>query len=140
MNFPVWELEFGGGLLIAIVAITHVFIAHFAVGGGLLLVVTEHWAYRNEDVALLGWLKRHSKFFALLTLVFGAITGVGIWFTIGLVHPTATSTLIRTFVWAWAIEWVFFFVEIADADHRHLLWVDFQARPPHIHQFVRAFP
>ncbi|MEK7704456.1 MAG: c-type cytochrome [Myxococcota bacterium] len=113
MNYPVWQLEFGGGLLIALVAIIHVFVSHFAVGGGLFLVVTEQRAYRAEDAAMLGWLRRHAKFFALLTVVFGAVTGVAIWFTIGLVHPAATSSLIHIFVWAWAIEWVFFFVEIA---------------------------
>ena len=34
MNFPVWQLGFPGGLLIAAVAVLHVFISHFAVGGG----------------------------------------------------------------------------------------------------------
>ncbi|HEU4522371.1 MAG TPA: c-type cytochrome, partial [Thermoanaerobaculia bacterium] len=58
---------------------------------------------------------RHSRFFVLLTVVFGAVTGVGIWFTIGLVHPAATSSLINTFVWGWAIEWAFFLTEIAAA-------------------------
>ncbi len=62
--------------------------------------------------ASMDWLKRHTKFFVLLTLVFGAVTGVGIWFTIGLISPEATSNLIHIFVWAWAIEWVFFLVEI----------------------------
>lgn len=115
MNYPVWELELGGGLLIALVAVIHVFVAHFAVGGGLFLVVTEQVAARRQDAALLGWLRHHTKFFTLLTLVFGAVTGVGIWFTIGLVQPTATSALIHVFVFCWAIEWVFFFVEIAAA-------------------------
>ena len=115
MNYPVWELELGGGLLIALVAVTHVFVSHFAVGGGLFLVASEARAARRGDVAMLAWLRRHTKFFTLLTLVFGATTGVGIWFTIGLVHPVATSALIHTFVWGWAIEWVFFFVEIAAA-------------------------
>ena len=115
MNYPIWEIELGGGLLVALVAITHVYVAHFAVGGGLFLVVTEHRAARRGDVPMLAWLRRHTKFFALLTLVFGAVTGVGIWFTIGLVHPVATSALIHTFVFGWAIEWVFFFVEIAAA-------------------------
>jgi mono/diheme cytochrome c family protein len=115
MNFPVWELELGGGLLVALVAVTHVFVSHFAVGGGLFLVVTEARARRLRDLELLGWLTHHSKFFALLTLVGGALTGVGIWFTIGLVHPTATAALIHIFVWGWAIEWVFFFVEITAA-------------------------
>jgi cytochrome bd-type quinol oxidase subunit 1 len=71
---------------------------------------------------MLGWLRRHSKFFALLTLVFGAVTGVGIWFTIGLVHPSATLALVRTFVWVWGVEWVFFVDEIAAAIIYHKTW------------------
>lgn len=115
MNYPVWHLGFPGGMLIAAVAVLHVFVSHFAVGGGAFLVLTERRAYLREDASLLAYVRQHSKFFALLTVVFGAVTGVGIWFTIGLVSPEATSSLIHTFVWGWAIEWVFFFVEIAAA-------------------------
>ncbi|MBI2212107.1 MAG: c-type cytochrome [Acidobacteria bacterium] len=114
MNYPIWDVP-APGLLIALVAIVHVFVAHFAVGGGLFLVWTERKARRDGDDELLGYVRRHSRFFVLLTLVFGAITGVGIWFTIGLVHPAATSSLINTFVWGWAIEWVFFLTELAAA-------------------------
>ncbi len=115
MNYPIWQLGFPGGLLIAAIAVLHVFISHFAVGGGAYLVLTERRAYAQNDSELLGYVRHHSKFFALLTVVLGAVTGVGIWFTIGLVSPEATSSLIHTFVWGWAIEWVFFFVEIASA-------------------------
>ncbi len=115
MNYPVWQFGFPGGLLIAAMAVLHVFISHFAVGGGAYLVLTERRAYARNDLELLGYVRHHSKFFALLTVVLGAVTGVGIWFTIGLVSPEATSSLIHTFVWGWAIEWVFFFVEIAAA-------------------------
>ena len=115
MNYPVWDVAFGAGLLIAIVAIVHVFISHFAVGSGLFLVVTEMKARRKQDTALLGWLKRHTKFFVLVSVVLGAVTGVGIWITIGLIAPTATSDLIDIYVWAWAIEWVFFLLEITAA-------------------------
>jgi hypothetical protein len=114
MNYPIWDLP-ASGLLIAAIAIVHVFISHFAVGGGLFLVVTERKARREGDAELLSFVKLHTRFFVLLTLVLGAMTGVGIWFTIGLVHPQATSALINTFVWAWAIEWTFFVVEIAAA-------------------------
>ena len=42
MNYPVWDLgALGGGFWIALVAVTHVFVSHFAVGGGLWLVLTE---------------------------------------------------------------------------------------------------
>ena len=116
MNFPVWDVPLlGGSLLIAVIAILHVFVAHFAVGGGLFLVWTEARAYRTGDEPLLRYVRAHSRFFVLLVLVFGAVSGVGIWWIIALVSPSATSTLIHSFVWAWAIEWVFFFVEIAAA-------------------------
>lgn len=115
MNYPVWDVSFGAGLLMALVAVLHVFVSHFAVGGGLFLVLTERKARRNQDAALLGWLKKHTKFFVLVTVVYGAISGVGIWFTIALISPLATANLIHIFVWGWAIEWVFFFLEITAA-------------------------
>ena len=113
MNYPVWELTTaGGGLLIALMAVFHVYIAHFAVGGGLFLVLLEKKAYAERSDELLGYLKRHTRFFLLLTMVFGGITGVGIWFTIALLNPAATSSLIHTFVFGWATEWVCFVGEI----------------------------
>ncbi len=113
MNYPIWELEsVGGGTLVAIIAIAHVLIAHFAVGGGLFLVLTEMKARKNNDTAMLAYVRSHTKFFLLLTMVFGGLSGVGIWFIISLVSPAATSTLIHSFVFGWATEWVFFIGEI----------------------------
>ncbi len=114
MNYPVWDVP-ASGLLIAAIGILHVFISHFAIGGGLFLVLTERKARREGDTALLGYVRAHSRFFAVLTLVVGAISGVGIWFTIGMIQPQATATLITTFVWLWAIEWTMFVTEIAAA-------------------------
>ena len=102
----------GGGLLIAVMAVIHVYVAHFAVGGGLFLVLTEMKGYRENSQPILGYTRKHSKFFLLLTMVFGGLTGVGIWFTISLLNPGATSTLIHTFVFGWATEWVCFVGEI----------------------------
>jgi mono/diheme cytochrome c family protein len=127
MNYPIWELP-APGLLIAAVAIVHVFISHFAVGGGLFLVLAERKARAEGDEALLGFVRSLSRFFVLLTLVLGALTGVGIWFTIALVHPQATSTLVTTFVWGWAIEWTFFAVEIAAAMVYYYGWDRLDAR------------
>ena len=123
MEYPFFEVPLlGGGLLIGVVAIFHVFVSHFAVGGGLYLVLTERKAYKEKNNAVLEYVKRHTLFFVLITLVFGAISGVGIWFSIGLVHPMATSALIHAFVWGWAIEWIFFFVEIAAAFIYYYSW------------------
>ncbi|MBK7047294.1 MAG: cytochrome C [bacterium] len=113
MNYPSWELmATGGGFWIALVAITHVFVSHFAVGGGLWLVLTEQRALRKRDDQLLAYVKGHAHFFLLLTMVFGGLSGVGIWWTIALLSPGATSELIHTFVFGWAAEWVCFAAEI----------------------------
>jgi cytochrome bd-type quinol oxidase subunit 1 len=113
VNFPFWQIpEIGGSFLIALIAITHVYVSHLAVGGGLFLVLTERKAHLDGDNQLLAYVKRHTRFFLLLTMVFGGISGVGIWFIIALVQPQATSSLIHNFVFGWAIEWTFFIGEI----------------------------
>jgi len=113
MNYPVWDLTtYGGGFLIALVAVVHVLVSHFAVGGGLFLITLEKKAYKEDDAGLLDYVKKHSKFFMLVTMVFSGMTGVGIWWTIALLNPAATSSLIHTFVFGWAAEWVFFVTEI----------------------------
>lgn len=116
MNYPVWYLpETGGGFLIALIAILHVYVSHFAVGGGLYLIYAEKLGLRKKSPQILKFTKDHARFFLLITMVFGSITGVGIWFIIALVNPAATSLLIHNFVFGWAAEWVFFTVEIAAA-------------------------
>jgi hypothetical protein len=50
------------------------------------------------------------------------VSGVGIWFAIGLTHPEGTSTLIHNFVFGWAMEWVFFLVELATAAVYYYTW------------------
>ncbi len=113
LHYPVWELGvFGGGFWIALIAVFHVYIAHFAVGGGLFLVLTEIKGYRENSQEILDYTKKHAKIFLLISMVFGSITGVGIWFAIALLSPAATSTLIHYFVFGWATEWVFFLGEI----------------------------
>lgn len=113
MNYPIWELySISGGSLIALIAVTHVYISHLAVGGGLFLWLTDIKGYREQSPEVHAYLKKHIWFFLLLTMVFGGISGVGIWFIIALVSPAATTTLIHNFVFGWAIEWVFFIGEI----------------------------
>lgn len=123
MNYPVWEVPLiGSPWVVGIIAIFHVMISHFAVGGGLYLAVAERKALKEGRLDWLPLLEKHSKFFLLLTGVFGAVSGVGIWFAIGLIHPEATSTLIHNFVFGWAIEWVFFIVELSAAAVYYYSW------------------
>lgn len=123
MNYPVWEVpHIGSGWVIGIIAIFHVMISHFAVGGGFYLPLAEQKALREGRRDWLEVLRRHSKFFLILTGVFGAVSGVGIWFAIGLAHPEATSALIHNFVFAWATEWVFFLVELSTIAVYYYSW------------------
>jgi cytochrome bd-type quinol oxidase subunit 1 len=123
MNYPLWEIPYlSGALVIASIAILHVFVSHLAIGASLLLVLTERKAYREGDERILTYARQNARLLILLSLVLGALTGVGIWFSISLVQPSATSTLIHLFVWAWAIEWVFFFVEIVAAFVYYYAW------------------
>ncbi len=116
MHYPWWYVPvITAPMLIAAVSIVHVLVSHYAVGGGLFLAVETAHAYHTKDREYLAYLKGHTKFFVWLTVVFGAITGVGIWWTIGLASPLATEVLIRTFVFGWATEYVFFVLEITAA-------------------------
>lgn len=116
-DFPTIEVPFlSGGIVIAIIALTHVVIAHFGVGVGFLLHALER---RNPDPAALG---AHERAIRILihvlvygNFVVGALSGVGIWFAISIFSPEATRHLISKFVWLWATEWVFFALEIAVA-------------------------
>lgn len=114
MFYPVWEVPvIGNGLVIGIIASLHVFISHFAVGGGAFFALTEQLAYNNKDEKIYNYLEKHAKTFLLVTSVFGAISGVGIWWAIGLSNPAATQVLIQNFSLYWASEWVVFAIELA---------------------------
>jgi mono/diheme cytochrome c family protein/cytochrome bd-type quinol oxidase subunit 1 len=128
MNYPFWDVGIGYGILMAIVAVLHVFVSHFAIGGGLYLVIAETAARQKNDTERLNFLQRLSKFFVLVTVVIGALTGVGIWFIIGLLNPAGTEVLIHNFVWGWATEWTFFLIEICAAILYFYGWQRMSAR------------
>ncbi len=123
MHYPWWHVPFlTSPMLIAIVSVLHVIVSHYAVGGGLFLAVETSYAYRTRNQGYLAYLKDHAWFFILVTVVYGAITGVGIWWTIGLASPLATETLIHTFVFGWGMEYVFFVLEIVSAFIFYYYW------------------
>ena len=122
-EYPLWEVpRLGGGMVVAFIATTHVLLAHFSVGAGIILPFAERRARRADHQALLLFLKRFSKAILIVGFIFGAVTGVGIWFSISIVATRATSMLIHNFVWFWAIEWVFFLVEIIAGYAYYATW------------------
>lgn len=123
MNYPVWDVPFiGSGWVIGGIAIFHILISHFAVGGGFYLPMAERKALRENRADWMEVIRGHAKFFLVLTATFGAVSGVGIWFAIGLANPESTSTLIHNFVFGWAIEWCFFIIEITAAGAYYYTW------------------
>lgn len=134
MHYPFWSVPLlTAPMLIAVVAVLHIFVSLYAVGGGLFLAVEVGHAYRTGNREYLEYLKGHAKFFILVTMVWGSITGVGIWWTISLASPLATEFLIRTFVFAWAAEYVFFAIEIVSA---FLFWYGWGRLEPKAHLVV----
>ncbi|MDR0609668.1 MAG: cytochrome ubiquinol oxidase subunit I [Planctomycetaceae bacterium] len=123
MYYPWWYVSgLTAPMLIAIIAVVHVFVSHYAVGGGILIALENQFAVKTGDKPYRDYWHQHARFFVLLTVAFGAITGVGIWWTIALASPLATEMLIRTFVFGWAIEWVFFIIEIVAAFLMYYFW------------------
>ncbi|MGL6195977.1 MAG: c-type cytochrome [Thermoguttaceae bacterium] len=134
MHYPWWYVPIlTSPMLIAFIAVVHVIVSHYAVGGGILIAIENSHALRKNDSKYRDYWKKHTQFFVLLTVAFGAITGVGIWWTIGLASPLATEMLIRTFVFGWAIEWVFFVVEIVAAFAIYYYW---DRLPPKTHKII----
>lgn len=122
MDYPIWDVGIGGGVLMAIVAISHVIVAHFAIGGGLVIAVTETLSVKRNDFELRELARRGSLTLILISTVYGAISGVGIWVVAGLISPGAISSLIHNYVWGWAIEWTFFAIEIVAALIYYVTW------------------
>jgi len=114
LEYPIFELPMlGGGMLIAGIAIFHVFIAQFSIGAAFLVALAERRAIRDGDADTRRFLRQYARMILLVPYVLGTMTGVGVWMAISVVNPRATSALIHLFVWAWASEWVLFIVEVA---------------------------
>ncbi len=123
MNYPVWDVPIlGSAWVIGAIASFHVLVSHFAIGGGFYLPMAERKALREGRADWLEVIKSHSRFFMVLTAAFGTVTGVGIWFAIGLGSSEGTSTLIHNFVFGWAIEYTFFLIEVTSAMVYYYTW------------------
>jgi cytochrome d ubiquinol oxidase subunit I len=139
MHYPWWFVPFlTAPMLIAVVSVLHVIVSHYAVGGGIFLAVETRFAYRTHNRNYLAYLKDHAWFFILVTVVYGAITGVGIWWTIGLASPLATETLIHAFVFGWGMEYVFFLLEIVSAFIFYYFWGRLEARTHQVIGWIYA--
>ncbi len=119
-DYPVFEMPvIGLRLLMAIDAITHVYMSHGgAVGGSIVLVIAAYYAHRKNDLKLYDLIRRILMVFFIATTAVGALTGIGIWIHANIINPNGIGSLIRVFFWKWFIEWIIFNLELVFV----LLW------------------
>ena len=113
------------GIVIGGIAIFHVFLAQFAVGGGILLCYFQWLAMTGRSATARLFVHGYFKWLVLISFVAGAVTGVGIWFTAIQVSAPTIGGMIRNFHWIWATEYLFFLLEVFAGYmfyryHRHL--------------------
>jgi cytochrome bd-type quinol oxidase subunit 1 len=100
------------GMVIGGLGIFHVFLAQFAVGGGILMCYFQWLAQTGRSDAARDFVDGFFKALVLVSFVIGALTGVGMWFTSVQVSPRTIGTMVAEFHWIWATEWTFFCLEI----------------------------
>lgn len=106
-------------MLIAIIAILHVIINHGLAVGFMPFVtwleqrgVSKSGLDQITDTAWDNMVYKIMKVAFIITTTLGAMTGVGIWFSVALVSPASIGSLIRVFYWAWFTEWIVFVTEV----------------------------
>lgn len=100
------------GLVIGALGIFHVFLAQFAIGGGMLLLYFETRGRRVDDALYRRFVDGFFKYLVLVSFVLGAVTGVGMWLTAIQVSPRTIGAMVGEFHWIWAVEWTFFWLEV----------------------------
>ena len=100
------------GMVIGGVGIVHVFLAQFAIGGGMLLLYFEWLRQSGRVPHARALVSSYFQFLVLLSFVAGAVTGVGMWLTTIAVSPRTIGVMVDQFHWIWAVEWTFFALEV----------------------------
>lgn len=117
MDYPYYPInDFGPlmkGMVLGGVAILHVFLAQFAIGGGILLCFFQWSAAKGRNPLARAFIDGYFRFLVLISFVLGALTGVSLWFTTIQVSPRTIGMMVDEFHWLWATEWTFFCLEVA---------------------------
>jgi cytochrome d ubiquinol oxidase subunit I len=130
-DFPYYPVQDYGpvmkGLVIGGLGIFHVFLAQFAIGGGMLMCYFQWLSQSGRDP--LGVTRKfiddYFKYLVLISFAMGALTGVGMWFTSIQISPRTIGLMVDEFHWLWATEWTFFCLEVVAgyAFFRHGRWL-----------------
>ena len=116
MDFPYYPVnDFGPvikGMVIGGLGIVHVFVAQFAIGGGLLMCYFQWLAQSGRCEPARRFLDGYFKAIVLISFVIGALTGVGMWLITIQTSARTIGLMVDAFHWIWLIEWTFFVLEI----------------------------
>lgn len=114
--FPYYPInEFGPvmkGMVIGGLGIFHVFLAQFAIGGGMLLCYFQWRDNQLGDTLARRFVDGYFRWLVLVSFVTGALTGVAMWFTTIQISPRTIGMMVDEFHWLWATEWTFFCLEV----------------------------
>jgi hypothetical protein len=69
------------GMVIGVLGIVHVYLAQFAIGGGMLLCYFQWLSMTGREPLARRFLDGYFKILVLVSFVLGALTGVAMWFT-----------------------------------------------------------
>jgi len=100
------------GMVIGGLGIFHVFLAQFAIGGGMLLSYLQWLHMRGHCQLARRFSDGYFKVLVLVSFVLGAVTGVAMWFTSIQISPRTIGVMVHEFHWVWATEWSFFCLEV----------------------------
>ncbi len=113
----------GDGMTIGLMAVTHVVLSHgFAIGVFAYMVLMEHMALVRGDPGLEDLSRSMATPLVIVITAVGALTGVGIWFTLNTVAPSGIGHMLRVFFWPWFVEWAVFTLEVIVILFHYFLW------------------
>jgi len=111
--YPTWyEPLIGSGWVLGFIATVHLLASHTSVGAALVSLWLTRESIKKDRPELLEYVRRYGVFLLIFSYVLGSITGPGIWFSATVASPRGLSALIHTYVWYWAVEWIFFVIEV----------------------------
>ncbi|MHB9021369.1 MAG: c-type cytochrome [Halothiobacillus sp.] len=111
--YPQWYVPgIGTAWVMGIIGTIHVLASHTSVGAAWLFALLATKSVTENKPEIMVYLKKYGMFLLVFSYIIGSVTGPGIWYSVTVASPRGISGLIHNFVWLWASEWVFFFVEV----------------------------
>lgn len=124
MDFPQFQVPYlGHGMVIGGNAVIHVILSHWiAIGVFATVAIAELIGYRKQSASWEHLARFINKPITLIISSVGAVTGVGIWFTICVLAPRAATSMLHIFFWPCFIEWIVFTLEAIILIAYYYLW------------------